>query len=83
MLLPVPLSGAILRPLCPWSTGFSDETLLAIAAQHNLSETAFFVHTSAGHYELRWFTPGAEVQLCGHATLASAHVLKAHLGFPG
>ncbi|MDG1829759.1 MAG: PhzF family phenazine biosynthesis protein [Luminiphilus sp.] len=71
---------AAVMPLEHW---FSDETLLAIAAQHNLSETAFFVHTSAGHYELRWFTPGAEVQLCGHATLASAHVLKAHLGFQG
>ena len=71
---------AAVMPLDHW---LSDETLLAIAAQHNLSETAFFVRIGSGEYELRWFTPGAEVQLCGHATLASAHVLRAHLGFQG
>ena len=71
---------AAVMPLDHW---LSDETLLAIAAQHNLSETAFFVCTGPGEYDLRWFTPGAEVQLCGHATLASAHVLRAHLGFQG
>ena len=71
---------AAVMPLENW---LPDKTLLAIAAQHNLSETAFFVPAGAGHYELRWFTPGAEVQLCGHATLASAHVLRAHLEFQG
>ena len=71
---------AAVMPLDHW---LPDETLLAIAAQHNLSETAFLVCTGSGEYELRWFTPGAEVQLCGHATLASAHVLRAHLGFQG
>jgi len=69
---------AAVMPLDDW---LPDATLLALAAQHNLSETAFIVPSGAGAYELRWFTPGAEVQLCGHATLASAHVLKAHLDF--
>lgn len=71
---------AAVMPLDDW---LADATLLALAAQHNLSETAFIVPSAAGAFELRWFTPGAEVQLCGHATLASAHVLKAHLGFEG
>src|SRR5439155_15671146 len=46
----------------------------AVAGEMNLSETAFLVKTSDG-YDLRWFTPKVEVNLCGHATLASAHVL--------
>ena len=49
-------------------------------AQHNLSETAFLVVQSEGVYELRWFTPVVEVPLCGHATLAAAHVLARELG---
>jgi PhzF family phenazine biosynthesis protein len=53
-----------------------------IAAENNLSETAFFV-PNEDHYELRWFTPAAEVDLCGHATLATAHVLFDHLGQEG
>ncbi len=53
-----------------------DESLLqCIAAENNLSETAFLVPLSRGHYELRWFTPTVEVDLCGHATLASAFVI--------
>jgi len=53
-----------------------------IAAENNLAETAFFVpRAAAGEYDIRWFTPAAEVDLCGHATLASAHVLWQHLGF--
>lgn len=51
-----------------------DDTLLAIAAEHNLAETAFIVPGDEIH-ELRWFTPTCEVDLCGHATLASAYVL--------
>jgi PhzF family phenazine biosynthesis protein len=47
----------------------------AIAAEMNLSETAFVLPLEAGRYSLRWFTPTVEVDLCGHATLASAHVL--------
>lgn len=59
----------------------SDETLQAIAEENNLSETAFFVPTESG-FHLRWFTPTAEVDLCGHATLASAHVIFEILGYP-
>ncbi|MBB4659435.1 PhzF family phenazine biosynthesis protein [Parvularcula dongshanensis] len=59
---------------------FPDETLQAIAMENNLAETAFAVRKGAGAYDLRWFTPGAEVPLCGHATLATAHVLWAEEG---
>ncbi len=54
--------------------------LQAIAQQNNLSETAFFCATNRG-FDLRWFTPKAEVDLCGHATLATAHVLFEHLDY--
>jgi PhzF family phenazine biosynthesis protein len=60
--------------VCPLESWPDDRTLQAIAAENNLSETAFFVHKDQ-HYELRWFTPKVEVDLCGHATLASAHVI--------
>ena len=69
---------AAVIPLEAW---LPDETMQAIALENNLSETAFFVARGGGGYELRWFTPTVEVDLCGHATLASAHVLFAHLGF--
>lgn len=49
--------------------------LQAVAAEMNLSETAFLLRRSDGHFDLRWFTPAVEVTLCGHATLASAYVL--------
>jgi len=54
-----------------------DATMQAIAAENNLSETAFTIRSqgSDADYDLRWFTPTTEVNLCGHATLASAHVL--------
>ena len=52
-----------------------DETLQAIAAENNLAETAYAVQRGDGAYDLRWFTPGTEVPLCGHATLGAAHVL--------
>jgi PhzF family phenazine biosynthesis protein len=55
----------------------SDETMQAIAAENNLAETAFVVPLQ-GEFGLRWFTPEVEVDLCGHATLASAHVLFNH-----
>jgi predicted PhzF superfamily epimerase YddE/YHI9 len=55
---------------------FPDETRMQhIAREMNLSETAFVVPRDDGSYDLRWFTPTTEVELCGHATLASAHVL--------
>ena len=60
--------------VCPLDDWLSDEVLQKIAAENNLSETAFFVKKNEA-YELRWFTPKVEVDLCGHATLASAFVL--------
>ena len=65
---------AAVIPLEQW---LPDATLQAIAAENNLSETAFTVARSDGvaDYDLRWFTPTVEVDLCGHATLASGHVL--------
>jgi len=53
----------------------ADETMQAIGAENNLSETAFLVPSGPGQYDLRWFTPEVEVDLCGHATLASAFVI--------
>ena len=52
-----------------------DTLMQKIAGENNLSETAFFVRTAPGKYDLRWFTPNSEVELCGHATLASAYVV--------
>ena len=65
---------AAVMPLDAW---LPDAVLQAIAAEHNLSETAFLVPDASGaaDYQLRWFTPTVEVALCGHATLASGHVL--------
>lgn len=65
--------------ICPLEEWLPDETLQAIAAENNLSETAYFVRTGE-RFALRWFTPGCEVDLCGHATLASAYVLFHELG---
>lgn len=65
--------------VCPLDRWLDDALLQAIAAENNLSETAFVVAADDG-YALRWFTPVAEVDLCGHATLAAAHVLWIHLG---
>ena len=67
--------------VCPLMSWLDDELLQAIAEENNLSETAFFVPSIRG-FRLRWFTPAAEVDLCGHATLASAHVLFEILGYP-
>lgn len=67
---------AAVVPLAAWP---GDAVMQAIAAENNLAETAFFAPEGEG-YRLRWFTPTVEVDLCGHATLASAHVLFAHLG---
>jgi len=64
--------------VCPLESWLDDETLQAIAGENNLSETAYFVFNGDG-YQLRWFTPEVEVDLCGHATLASAYVLMNHL----
>lgn len=66
--------------VCPLDAWLDDALLQSIAGENNLSETAFFVPTERG-FHLRWFTPTAEVDLCGHATLASAHVLFEILGY--
>ena len=66
--------------VCPLDTWLSDEELQRRAAEHNLSETAYFVPEGDG-FHLRWFTPAVEVDLCGHATVATAHVLYHHLGY--
>jgi predicted PhzF superfamily epimerase YddE/YHI9 len=66
--------------VCPLKAWLPDATLQAIAAENNLSETAFFVRESVG-YRLRWFTPATEVDLCGHATLAAAYVLYEYLRY--
>lgn len=65
--------------VCPLETWLPDHTMQAIALENNLSETAFFVPTDTG-YQIRWFTPNSEVDLCGHATLASAYALYHLLG---
>ena len=66
--------------VCPLEEWLAPELMQNIAAENNLSETAFFVKKDK-IFELRWFTPAIEVDLCGHATLASAHVLYSHLGY--
>ena len=68
--------------VCPLHEWLDDTLMLRIAAENNLSETAFFV-PSEDHYDLRWFTPTVEVDLCGHATLAAAYVLFEQLGQEG
>lgn len=60
--------------VCPLNHWLDDELLRSVAAENNLSETAYFVRRG-DVYELRWFTPRSEVKLCGHATLASAFVI--------
>ena len=60
--------------VCVMESWPSEESMMNLAMENNLSETAFIVKEEAG-YHLRWFTPGAEVELCGHATLASAFVI--------
>ena len=66
--------------VCPLQSWLADDVMQAIAAENNLSETAFFVPSAKG-YALRWFTPEHEVDLCGHATLAAAYVLFTQLGY--
>lgn len=63
---------AAVIPLDEW---LPDALMQAIAGENNLSETAFFVRIAPGLYDLRWFTPNVEIELCGHATLASAWVV--------
>jgi len=63
--------------VCPLDAWLPDDVMQQIAAENNLAETAFYVPADGG-FQIRWFTPTVEVDLCGHATLASAHVVFAH-----
>lgn len=72
------LFGGNAAAVCPLERWLPDATMQAIAAENNLSETAFFVREGDG-YALRWFTPSVEVDLCGHATLASGFVVMSFL----
>ena len=68
--------------VCPLDTWLPDDVLLNIAMENNLAETAYYVKEKDG-YRIRWFTPTIEVDLCGHATLATAFVLFNHEGYEG
>jgi PhzF family phenazine biosynthesis protein len=70
---------AAVVPLDEW---LPDRVMQQIAAENNLSETAFYIPSKNG-FAIRWFTPETEVNLCGHATLATAHVIFNHMGFEG
>jgi len=65
--------------VCLLEEALDEKTMQSIAAEFNLSETAFLVRTETNHWNLRWFTPTTEVNLCGHATLAAAYVLSHEL----
>ena len=67
----------------PMEAFLPDDQLLKIAAENNVAETAYLVPQADGVWRLRWFTPAVEVPLCGHATLASAHVLFDAGGYDG
>ena len=71
---------AAVVPLREW---LPEATMQAVARENNLSETAFFVPRENGEFDLRWFTPAVEVDLCGHATLGTAWVLFNRLGHRG
>lgn len=67
-------------PLAEWP---DDALMQRMAFEHGLAETAFFVRTGPARFQLRWFTPAVEVELCGHATLAAAFTLFTQLGQAG
>jgi PhzF family phenazine biosynthesis protein len=69
--------------VCIMPCDLKDSVYQSIAKEMNLSETAFAEKVQADMYKLRWFTPKKEVPLCGHATLATSHVIFDHLGFKG
>lgn len=68
--------------VCPLDEWLPDTLMQQIAMENNLAETAFIVKEKDG-YRIRWFTPTVEVDLCGHATLATAHIFFNHLGYQG
>ena len=65
--------------VCPLQDWLPEKTMQSLAAENNLSETTFIIEED-DHYRIRWFTPATEVKLCGHATLASAHIFYSELG---
>jgi PhzF family phenazine biosynthesis protein len=67
--------------VCLLTKTLSNELMQKIAEENNLAETAFVID-SGDSFSIRWYTPKVEVDLCGHATLASAHVIFHHLGYP-
>ncbi len=68
--------------ICPLEQWIDESLMQKIAAENNLSETAFFVKRQDS-FEIRWFTPETEIDLCGHATLATAHIIYEQLGYKG
>jgi len=68
--------------VCPLDKWLDADLMQQIAMENNLAETAFIVKNEMG-YDIRWFTPAVEVDLCGHATLASAHAVFSHIGYNG
>ena len=67
--------------VCPLQHWLPDEVMQRIAIENSVAETAFFIPLQDG-FEIRWFTPEIEMDLCGHATLATAHVIARHLNYP-
>ncbi len=86
MKLPVYIANAFTQDMfggnpaavCPLEEWLPERTMQSLAAQNNLSETAFIIEED-DHFRIRWFTPAKEVELCGHATLASAHIFYTEL----
>jgi PhzF family phenazine biosynthesis protein len=68
--------------VCPLAEWIDEDLMQRIAAENNLSETAFFVKRGDG-FDIRWFTPRVEIDLAGHPTLATAHVIFNHLEYGG
>ena len=68
--------------VCPLNDWLPDKIMQSIAMENNLSETAFFIKRN-DNIEIRWFTPKTEIDLCGHATLAAAHIIFTEMGFNG
>jgi PhzF family phenazine biosynthesis protein len=76
------LFGGNAAAVCPLEEWIPEELMQKIGEENNLSETSFFVPKD-DHFEIRWFTPVAEINLAGHPTLATGHVLFHHLNYPG
>lgn len=66
--------------VCPLEQWLPDDVMQRIAVENSVAETAFFIQVDQG-FEIRWFTPEIEMDLCGHATLATAHVIARHFNF--